>query len=337
MKKETIIKKPFVLGVVLLLIIGAIVLFEKQKPVQEAAGGLDFVGIDRWINSEPLTMAQLKGKVVLVDFWTYTCINCIRTLPYLKEWDRKYRDQGLVIIGVHTPEFEFEKKYDNVLKAVQEQGIMYPVAQDNKYATWNAFQNHYWPHEFLIDIYGKIREDHVGEGGYEETEQTIQRLLKERTHKEMNTTITKPAGAGDREGEKIGTPEIYMGYALTRGNFGNKEGLQSEQTINYTIPKRVYANNVYLRGVWQNKDDHAELAGDKGSIILPYQAKNVNMVASADQGTNVRVFVNDKEQASVAIKDEKLYRLVNTEQYGQNILRLEIEGKGLKVYTFTFG
>jgi thiol-disulfide isomerase/thioredoxin len=136
----------------------------------------DFVGIEKWINSEPLKIEDLRGKVVLVDFWTYTCINCIRTLPYIKEWDKKYRDKGLVIVGVHTPEFEFEKKYENVLNAVKEYELKYPIAQDNLYATWSVWQNRYWPHKFLIDADGYVRYDHIGEGGYDETERMIQKL-----------------------------------------------------------------------------------------------------------------------------------------------------------------
>ena len=167
MKSMNLIKKPFVTLIVVVFVVAAIIFIEMQKPSINFANNAttedknskypkapDFVGIDKWINSEPLKMESLKGKVVLVDFWTYTCINCIRTLPYLKDWDAKYRDKGLVIVGVHSPEFEFEKKYENVLKAVNDYQIKYAVAQDNHYATWSAYQNRYWPHKFLIDIDG---------------------------------------------------------------------------------------------------------------------------------------------------------------------------------------
>ena len=196
MKKEKAKSKKinyFVTLVVVLVIALAIFLLQKSKVSPQAdlddkktelkqgayPKAPDFAGIERWINSEPLKIEGLKGKVVLVDFWTYTCINCIRTLPYLKEWDKKYKDRGLVIVGVHTPEFEFEKKYENVVNAVNEYQIKYPVAQDNDYATWRAYQNRYWPHKFLIDMDGYIRYDHIGEGAYEETEKMIQQLLNE--------------------------------------------------------------------------------------------------------------------------------------------------------------
>ncbi|KJK24422.1 thioredoxin [Burkholderiaceae bacterium 16] len=140
----------------------------------------EFAGVDQWLNSPPLTMSSLQGKVVLVDFWTYTCINCINTLPYVKQWYDKYKDQGLVVVGVHTPEFPFEKSTDNVKAAIKRFGIRYPVAQDNSYATWNAFSNQYWPAVYLIDASGKIVYKHLGEGQYEETEAVIQKLLAER-------------------------------------------------------------------------------------------------------------------------------------------------------------
>ena len=204
--KDKFLKKPVLALIVFVLIASAILYIEKQKPdvvdyvpenefnstvilnsqyVPPSASvkaekdskyqkAPEIIGIERWINSEPLKIADLKGKVVLVDFWTYTCINCIRKLPYLKSWDEKYGDKGLVIIGVHSPEFEFEKKYENVLNAVEEYDIKYAVGQDNNYATWRNYQNRYWPHKFLIDIDGYVVYDHIGEGDYDKTEIKIQ-------------------------------------------------------------------------------------------------------------------------------------------------------------------
>ena len=212
MKKLISVKKPFLALIIVIFVAAAILYIESQKPDLSKANpqasannekntkypkAPDFVGIEKWINSEPLKIEQLRGKVVLVDFWTYTCINCIRTLPYLKDWDKKYHDKGLVIVGVHTPEFEFEKKYENVLKAVNEYQLKYAVAQDNNYATWSVYQNRYWPHKFLIDIDGYIRYDHIGEGSYDETEKMIQLLLKERMEhlnqkNGLNVNISKP-------------------------------------------------------------------------------------------------------------------------------------------------
>src|SRR3989338_6494660 len=212
MTKEKIIKKPVLLALILVLVIGSIYYIESQKPnigsqeqineeqspVQTTSNpetktnpsvsvnaelkkarykqAPDFRGIEHWLNTEPLTINDLKGKVILVDFWTYSCINCIRTLPYITQWDEKYRDKGLVIIGVHTPEFKFEEKTENVQEALTKYNIKYPIAQDNDYGTWRAYENRYWPHKFLIDADGYIRYDHIGAGGYEETEKTIQLL-----------------------------------------------------------------------------------------------------------------------------------------------------------------
>src|SRR3989338_7660943 len=189
MSKTKFFNKLLITLALLVLVVVAIIYLQSQKaftgssanPQLQAekekgskyAKAPEFVGIEKWINSEPLKIEQLKGKAVLVDFWTYTCINCIRTLPYLKEWDKKYRDKGLIIVGVHTPEFEFEKKYENVIKAVNDYQLKYAVAQDNNYATWSLYQNRYWPHKYLIDVDGYIRYDHIGEGNYDETERMI--------------------------------------------------------------------------------------------------------------------------------------------------------------------
>src|SRR3989338_3704157 len=175
-----------------------------------------------WLNSKPLTMAGLQGKVVLVDFWTYSCVNCIRTQSHLNEWHEKYADQGLVIIGVHTPEFEFEKEYENVKAAVEKYGLKYTVVQDNDYATWRAYKNRYWPHKYLIDIDGFIRYDHIGEGAYAETERVIQELLKEKMEREGSVkpleAVKGTIEAVDVDFVKVRTPEIYFGYGFTRGN-----------------------------------------------------------------------------------------------------------------------
>ena len=316
----------------------------------------DFAGIDRWINSEPLKIEELKGKVVLVDFWTYTCINCIRTLPYLKEWDAKYRDKGLVIVGVHTPEFEFEKKYENVLKAVNDYQIKYPVAQDNDYGTWGAYQNRYWPHEFLIDIDGYIRHDRIGEGEYDETEKMIQSLLKERMERlnqkaDINETVESSFDSSMFDFAKIGTPEIYFGYQFTRGNIGY-ENIKPDSEFDYSFPVSPLKNYVYLSGKWKNNADNMELAGDEGSILLIFQARNANIVAGSEQGSNALVYVNDKplngknkgsdikldgNGSSAAISGYKLYDLVSAENYSTSALRIDAKGKGFRIYTFTFG
>ncbi len=324
---------------------------EKDAKYEKAP---DFKIIENWINSEPLKIEELKGKVVLVDFWTYTCINCIRTLPYLKEWDKKYRDKGLVIVGVHTPEFEFEKKYENVLKAVNEYQLKYPVAQDNAYATWSAYQNRYWPHKFLIDIDGYIRYDHIGEGAYEETEKMIQQLLNERMERlnkknGVNKSITKTLEIP--EFQKIGTPEIYFGYQFDRGNLGY-DGLKPDAIADFKIPSNPYKNYVYLSGKWKYNTDNMELISDDGEIFLIFEAKKVNIVTGSDASSDAYIYLdNDKlneknkgddvvlvGNSSIAkVKEFKLYNVVSAENYDTHVINMIVEGKGFKIYTFTFG
>ncbi len=230
--------KKIVLIVVLVFIVAAILYLEKEKapvrenqpPPTESKNGYslapELAGITGYLNTEEgLQLQDLRGKVVLIDFWTYTCINCLRTLPHLIEWDRKYKNQGLVIIGVHTPEFEFEKKRENVQIAVEKYGIEYAVVQDNDYATWRAFRNKYWPHKYLIDAEGYIRYDHIGEGGYEETELKIQELLAE-----IGKNVSGISAIEDTTPRRQTTPELYAGYqfALPRGqNIGNEGGAVS--------------------------------------------------------------------------------------------------------------
>ena len=358
----------FATAIVVLAIVAAIFFLQKSKVSPQAGTGNikaelkenkypkapDFAGIERWINSEPLKIGQLKGKVVLVDFWTYTCINCIRTLPYLKDWDKKYRDKGLVIVGVHTPEFEFEKKYENVLKAVNEYQLKYPVAQDNNYATWQLYQNRYWPHKYLIDVDGYIRYDHIGEGSYDETEKMIQQLLNERMERldkknGINVTITKPTE--DTEFQKIGTPEIYFGYQFDRGNLGY-QGLKPDAIVDFKISPNPYKNFVYLSGKWKYNADNMELISNDGEIFLIFEAKKVNIVAGSANNSNVFVYLdngklNEKNRgndvifegsSSIAkVNEFKLYNVASAEDYDTHAISMVVEGKGFKIYTFTFG
>ena len=364
------IKKPFLTLVVVIFVVAAILYVESQKPDLSKVNinntnnnenskyprAPDFIGIERWINSEPLKMEQLRGKVVLVDFWTYTCINCIRTLPYLKEWDKKYRDKGLVIVGIHTPEFEFEKKYENVLKAVNDYQLKYAVAQDNNYATWSVYQNRFWPHKFLVDMDGYIRYDHIGEGAYDETEKMIQLLLKERMERTnqkdgVDVNISKPKEAVDVNPYGIGTPEIYFGYQFDRGNIGY-DGLKSNAVADFKFPLNPYKNYVYLEGKWKNNADNMELVSDDGSILLIFQAKAVNIVAGSGNKSSALVFLDNEFESeknkgndvliqgnkSIAnIQEFKLYNLASAENYDNHAISISIEGKGFKIYTFTFG
>lgn len=310
--------------------------------------------ISGYINTNPITLADLKGKVVLVDFWTYSCINCIRTIPYLNAWHEKYADKGLVIIGVHTPEFEFEKDYNNVKAAVEKFEIKYPVVLDNDKGTWNAYENRYWPHKYLIDNEGYIRNDHIGEGGYAETEKVIQSLLSERAaYMGVNATIDKsisnPENAQSVDFGQIYTPELYFGYQFARAQLGNPEGFKPDQVVTYTIPENatIAPNRIYLDGDWRNNADHMELQSGEGRIVLSYSAKAVNIVAGgsgdlyiSEDGLNLTGSsrgLDVSEQGAVSIDGQKLYNLVMHEQYGKHQLVIDVTGKEFQIYTFTFG
>jgi thiol-disulfide isomerase/thioredoxin len=320
----------------------------KQAPELTAIAG--------YINTDDsVSILSFKGKVVLVDFWTYTCINCIRTFPYLNSWHEKYEDDGLVIIGVHTPEFNFERDYDNVKQAADRYDLKYAIVQDNDYATWRAYENRFWPRKYLVDIDGFIRYDHIGEGKYGETERVIQELLKERMErlgqKKSIEDMTGPEKVVEVDFVQVGTPEIYLGYDFTRGNFGNKEGLPPNQIIDYEIPLIVNPNKVYLEGTWKINKDDAELMSDRGRIVLGYDAKAVNIVASSELGSEVEVLFDTKSldqdklgsdvdiiegKSTATVKDGRLYNVVDFE-YGEGLLELKINGRGFRINTFTFG
>ncbi len=290
----------------------------------------ELTGIKGWINSEPINITSLKGKVVLVDFWTYSCINCIRTLPYLRSWHEKYSPK-LVIIGVHTPEFEFEKDYNNVKAAVEKYGLKYAIAQDNDYATWKAYGNRYWPRKYLIDKEGNIRFDHIGEGGYEETENAIQQLL------DMKAGMTNISS--DVKFDEIGTPELYLGYQFARVQLGNPEGFIPGGIVNYQAVNATKANAIYLSGPWKSEADRMISFGS--SLFLMFKAKDVNIVAGGNSTIAVSIDGNpaagqDVEEGIAKIEGHRLYNIVEGKDY--NIHKLQIDAEpGFELYTFTFG
>src|SRR5215216_19496 len=323
----------------------------------------EFEKVTGYINTKPINLADLKGKVVLVDFWTYSCINCIRTLPYLVDWNEKYADKGLVIVGVHSPEFEFEKNIDNVKAAVQKYGIKYPVIQDNDKGTWDAYENRYWPRKYLIDDEGYIRYDHIGEGGYAETEKVIRSLLAERAAQtgisainlNTDTNTTTPENVQTVDFTKVKTPELYFGYEFARASLGNSEGFKPNQTVTYSVPQRsdLKPNTIYLIGDWKNNADNMELQSDTGSIALAYSAKSVNIVAGGKGGEEEEelsisedgVALTNKsgrgidlsEQGKLVVDGQRLYNLVMHEGYDWHSLIIDVKGKGFQIYTFTFG
>ncbi|HVP96096.1 redoxin domain-containing protein [Methanoregula sp.] len=316
-------------------------LYPYAKEIAEPSG---FVNVDN------ITIASLVGKdVILVDFWTYSCINCERTIPYLNLWYEEYHDQGLEIIGVHTPEFQFEHDIDNVRMAVQKFGIQYPVVLDNNYATWDSYGNKYWPEDYLIDIDGFIVYHHIGEGNYNETEAEIQDLLRERAgalglNISISNATSVPSNAVAVNFSDVGSPETYFGAArnqyLANGN-ASVTGLQM-----LAIPPQVQLNGLYLSGTWNFADQYAENTGT-ASIVFPYDAKNVYFVASAKNATAVQVLLDGKPvtdmagpdvtNGTVTIQADRLYSLVQGSGYGLHTLELDIPEPGLNAYTFTFG
>ncbi len=319
---------------------------ESQYPVVP-----DLTGITGYINTSPDNLpTQMKNKVVLYDFWTYSCINCLRTLPYLEAWNAKYADKGLLIIGVHSPEFEFEKDINNVKMAVQKYGITYPVVLDNNHQTWDAFNNRYWPAEYLTDYTGHIRHTHFGEGDYDQTETVIQQLLAERDQRlglsvdsNMSLVNLQPHQFSDQQ-----TPELYFGYDFAQGRsfIGNQEGFQPDKTVTYLLPSNLVQNDYYLQGDWQNLPDSMKLSSSDGKIVLPYYAKDVHIVASGPD-TDVQVLLDGKPITSsdagqdvqngiVHVSENRLYTVVSSQQVATHTVTL-IAKPGFQIYTFTFG
>ncbi len=292
-------------------------------------------GLTGWINSDPLTMNDLKGKVVIVDFWTYSCINCIRTLPYLRDLHEKYADMGLVILGVHAPEFAFEKLPENVQRAAQDYELLYPIAQDNDFATWRAYSNRYWPAKYLIDKDGKVRYTHFGEGAYEETEQVVRFLLSEGNEEAMTMPETFSAGV-EVDFSSIGTPEIYVG-AKRQDKFGSGQYEVGVETV-FERPEEVEDNTFYLTGTWIIEEEHAELVSGEGSIIIRYDAPGANIVLERAEEVEASVLLDGELTGMQAIQDADLYAFARTEDGEAHTLEVSVEkGAGLKAYAFTFG
>ena len=243
----------------------------------------NLVGIAHYLNTSPEELTKkIEGKVVLYDIWTYSCVNCIRTLPFITSWDEKYSDQGLLIIGIHSPEFEFEKNPQNVKAAIEKYGISYPVVMDNDMKTWKAFENNYWPRKYIADHEGNIRYDHIGEGSYQETEKIIQQLLNERSMAMglENISENKLVSIEEFEHTLFRTPELYFGYkfAQNRNQLGSEEGFQPEKIVKYSEPSIVELNKFYPIGNWKNNDDSMELTEATGVIKVLFDAKEVNIV-----------------------------------------------------------
>jgi cytochrome c biogenesis protein CcdA/thiol-disulfide isomerase/thioredoxin len=283
----------------------------------------DIQGISAWINSAPLTMQRLRGKVVLVDFWTYSCINCLRTLPYLKSWDTRYRSKGLVVLGVHSPEFAFEHNLGNVRAAVKRLGIHYPVALDNDFATWSAYQNQYWPADYLIDRTGRVRDVHFGEGAYAETEHKIRDLLAVR----LPPALAEP----DRTPTELRSPESYLGYA----RIGNYDGspIRPNKPVEYRFRPSLAKDSFSYAGTWTVEKERI-LSGLGAKLRFNFLAQSVHLVLTG-RGT-IGVKLNGRPVRTVHVTADKLYTLVTQKSAREGLLELSFT-PGLSAYAFTFG
>jgi cytochrome c biogenesis protein CcdA/thiol-disulfide isomerase/thioredoxin len=321
-------------------------------PVEGQLPSLD--GAVQWLNSTPLSAAQLKGKVVLVDFWTYSCINCLRTLPYVKAWAEKYHDQGLVVIGVHAPEFAFERDVNNVTKAMRDLGINYPVALDNDYKIWRSFDNQYWPAHYFADAQGRIRYHHFGEGAYAESEQVIQQLLREAGAGKVVSDVIDINGQGVQQAadlRDVRSPETYVGYERA-AQFASPGGARPDQSAQYKLPGKPALNDWGLEGQWNISSEQASLNSATGKIAYRFHARDLHLVLgpTAD-GKPVRFMVTVDGKAPGAahgmdvapdgsgqVKEQRLYQLLRQPgDVADHTFTIEFLDAGVAAYAFTFG
>ncbi len=320
-------------------------------PVEGQLPSLD--GAVQWLNSPALSSESLKGKVVLVDFWTYSCINCLRSLPYVKAWAEKYRDQGLVVIGVHAPEFAFERDVGNVTQAMQRLGITYPVAIDNDYAIWRAFNNQYWPAHYFIDAQGRVRFHHFGEGEYARSERVIQQLLKEAGQQVSPGLSTVQASGEQMAGDlaAVRSPETYVGYGRAE-NFASPGGARHDQSNRYQAPNQPTLNQWGLDGSWNVGEEQATATAPGARIVYRFQARDLHLVLGPGaNGQPVRFKVTVDGQAPGAahgmdvgddgsglVTEQRLYQLVRqTGEVEEHTFSIEFLDPGVAAYAFTFG
>ncbi len=314
----------------------------------------DLSGASAWINSPPLTAESLRGKVVVVDFWTYSCINCLRTLPYVNAWYGKYKDSGLVVLGVHTPEFPFEKEESNVRKAVRDLGIDYPVAMDNDYRIWRAFNNEYWPAHYFIDAAGRVRYHHFGEGDYEESEAWIRGLLEERNHQPTPNRATQIAALGAEAAsdlQAVQSPETYIGY-IRATNFASPGGFSEDAAQLYRAPAQLKLNEWALTGRWKDEGQIATLLSATGGIVYRFHARDLHLVLGpANDGKPVRFRVTLDGKPPGAdhgedcdangygtVTESRLYQLIRQKSGARDrVFRIEFLAPGAQAFAFTFG
>jgi thiol-disulfide isomerase/thioredoxin len=322
-----------------------------QLPDEGLLPSLD--GAVQWLNGPPLNAQDLRGKVVLVDFWTYSCINCLRTLPYVKAWAEKYHDQGLVVIGVHAPEFAFERDIGNVGKALRQLGITYPVAIDNNFSIWKAFDNEYWPAHYFVDAQGHIRYHHFGEGAYAESEQVIQTLLREAGAKNLTTGLIDAQGQGVQqasETEEERSPETYLGYM--RAERFESSVTKHDVTTSYHAPAELPVDHWSLSGPWTVGAERATLAGPSGRIVYRFHARDLHLVlgpAADGKPVHFRVTLDGQAPGDAhgvdvtsdgtgTVTEQRLYQLVRQPgQVTDRTFSVEFLDPGVAAYAFTFG
>ena len=313
-----------------------------------------FTGATGWLNSAPLTAADLRGKVVLVNFWTLTCVNWLRTLPYVRAWAEKYKDHGLVMIGVHTPEFTFEQDIDNVRRAAAAMNITYPIALDSRYDVWNAFANRYWPALYFIDAGGRIRDQQFGEGEYEESERVIQKLLAEAGHGDVDRSLVSVAARGTEvaaDWSSLKSPENYVGYAKAE-NFASFGGFREDVPSRYRTTSTLPLNGWGLTGVWTAGREFAAPGEAFGRITYRFHARDVNLVlAPPAQGRAIRFRVMLDGAAPGAhhggdvdadgfgtVHEGRLYQLIRqTGAIADRTFDIEFRDPDVRAYAFTFG
>jgi cytochrome c biogenesis protein CcdA/thiol-disulfide isomerase/thioredoxin len=327
---------------------------KSQEVALKNEGTLPNLDAVAWINSKGLSRKDLKGKVVLIDFWTYSCINCLRAIPYVEAWSKKYANDGLVVIGVHTPEFAFEKDEDNIAEAVRDLGITYPVAVDSDYTIWKAFNNQYWPAHYFINANGVIRYHHFGEGEYDKSEQVIQELLKEKNANLSTGGYVNVAGAGALAAPdfaNVGSPETYIGTARQK-NFVSPEKIKADVAMTYTAPGRMNVNDWGLGGKWTVSAEHAVLSSAPGKIVFRFHARDLHLVLGPGaNGKPVRFRVtvdgsapgddhgmDTDAQGAGVVKEYRLYQLVRQkEKVEDRTFTIEFLDPGVQAFAFTFG
>lgn len=336
----------FLIGSAVLVLVGAGLLFllPGQKPMSASTKGTPYVEIvnpSGFVNTDGITLGELVGKkVILVDFMTYSCINCQRTFPYLNDWYAKYKNQGLEIVAIHTPEFAFEKDIDNVRAAAMKFGLRHPIVLDNDYSTWSAYKNRYWPRKYLIDIHGNIVYDHIGEGAYDETEAKIVELLNERKSVlgEAGTVVKGEApNVENPDFSRVGTPETYLGANRVQYlvNLPSRSCLSGTCTYSFSSDA---PQGYELMGAWKIDGEYAMLVEGEGAIRIAFTADKVNLVMGSGAPVRAEILVDGVSHKQVVIQEEGLYNLVDLGgSYGSHVMEIRFLDPGVSAYAFTFG